>query len=125
MGYRDKPYGVSSRRAERLQALLKPGEQLRYVFRAQTNVTAGRLLMEFLGRGANFTGHVDVVITDRAILFLDQTPLVDDPRVLADLPLQPTFGPVTGHGWIHIDGQPVYAVGGWKVIERAEAALRT
>ncbi|MEA2826483.1 MAG: hypothetical protein QOG43_922 [Actinomycetota bacterium] len=123
-----RPLGVSARTADRLQDLLQPGETLRYAFRAETKMNWKTLLLSMLARGAgNLTGGVLVVVTDRALLLADEVPQIvgEHDRVLhAELPLPYTFGPVSGSGWIHIDGQPVFVPGGRKVIEQAEAALR-
>ena len=123
-----QPLGVSPRTAERLQDLLQPGEVLRFAFRAETKMNWKTLGLSMLARGAgNLTGGVLVVITDRALLLADEVPQVlrEHDRVLhAEHPLPSTFGPVSGSGWIHIDGRPVFVPGGRKVIEQAEAALR-
>jgi len=122
------PLGVPRLEAERIQKWLEPGEKLRYVFEAETKVNLGRLLLSMaLKGGANVTGRIYVVITDRAVLLTDvyQELWGGDRRLFAELPLPSSFGPVSGQGWIVLDGRAMSVVGGRKVIERAEAALRS
>ncbi len=71
-------------------------------------------------------GNVYVVITDRAILLADMEEVIflEDRRLYADLPLPSTLGPVSGRGWIVLNGTPVFVPGGQAVIDKAEAALR-
>lgn len=123
------PLGVTRLEAERLQQMLEPGEQLRFVFEADTKLNSGRFLADmFLKGAANVTGRIWVVITDRSVLLVDiweQLFGEKGDRVLyADLPLPPTFGPVSGRGWIVLNRQPMCVLGGRKVLERAEAALK-
>lgn len=122
------PVGVSQHTAERIQRLLEPGEQLRFVFEAQTKRTSGRLVLHgvlSLRGNPRILGNVYVVITDRAVLLtdMDEVIFLEDRRLFADLPLPSTLGPVTGRGWIVLNGRSIFVPGGKAVIERAEAAL--
>lgn len=122
------PFGVTPRVAEQLQELLEPGDKLRFVFEAETKRNIGRRLLYVLCKASlNTLGQIYVVITDRSVLLVDREELLllGGRVVYADLPLPPTFGPVTGRGWIVLDGKPIYVVGGRPVIQRAEAALNT
>lgn len=119
--------GVLPAVAVTIQKWLEPGEKLRYVFEAETKANLGRLLLSMAFRdGLNVTGRIYVVITDRAVLLTDiyQELWGGDRLLFAELPLPSSFGPVSGRGWIVLDGRAMSVVGGRKVIERAEAALR-
>ena len=120
-------FGVNPRVAEELQELLEPGDKLRFVFEAETKRNIGRRLLYALFKGSlNTLGQIYVVITDHSVLLADREELLLGGRVVyADLPLPTTFGPVSGRGWIVLDGNPVYVVGGRAVIDRAEAALKS
>jgi hypothetical protein len=121
------PFGVTPRVAEQLQELLEPGDKLRFVFEAETKRNIGRRLLYVLFKASlNTLGQIYVVITDRSVLLTDREELLLGGRVVyADLPLPLTLGPVSGRGWIVLDGKPIYVVGGRAVIERAEAALKS
>ena len=120
------PLGVDAQTAEELGRLLHPGEQLRFVFAAETKRNWWRLLLFLLGKGiANTTGEVYVSVTDGAVLITDRDEWVPGQRiVLADLPLPPTFGPVENERWIVLNGTRTFVPGGHEVLERAEAALK-
>jgi hypothetical protein len=127
-----RPLGVSPPVAEKLRRLLEPGEELRFVMLAETKRTLPRLVANAAAIAVirstprGLLGRILVLITDRAVLFVDrerEVPMGD--RVLfAELPLPTTFGPVDGAGWIVLGGQPMFVPGGRRTIERAEAALR-
>jgi len=122
------PLGVPPVEAEKLQRMLHPGEQLRYVLQAETKLNWRTFALFMLSRGMNTTGRVYILITDRSLLLVDLEEQYfgekGDRLLYAELPLPPTFGPVTGDGWIVLDRKPVKVIGGRKVIEKAEAALR-
>jgi hypothetical protein len=122
------PVGVSQYTAERIQRLLEPDEQLRFVFEAQTKRTRGRLVLHgvlSLKGNPRILGNIYVVITDRAVLLVDMEEVIflEDRRLYADLPIPSTLGPVTGRGWIVLNRKSIFVPGGKAVIEKAEAAL--
>jgi hypothetical protein len=122
------PFDVTTRVAEQLQELLEPGDRLRFVFEAEMKRNFGRRLLYVLSKASlNTLGQIFVVITDRSVLLVDREELLflGGRVVYADLPLPRSFGPVTGRGWIVLDGKPIYVVGGRPEIQRAEAALNT
>jgi hypothetical protein len=123
------PLGVTRQEAQRLQGMLEPGEQLHYAFEVETKLNWRTFSLYVLSKGAvNTTGRVLVLITDRSLLLVDVVEQYfgekGDRLLYADLPLPPTFGPVSGGAWIVLDRKPVRVTGGRTVVEKAEAALR-
>lgn len=82
--------------------------------------------MLWLKGNPRILGDIYVVITDRAVLLveMDEVIFLEDRRLYADLPPPSTLGPVTGRGWIVLNGRSIFVPGGKAVIEKAEAALR-
>lgn len=121
----DKSLGVTPQVADRLRLLLEPGEQLCFVFEAETNRTWYRLLLYVLLRGGfNVTGQILVVITDRALLLTDRGEWLRGRWIVhADLPLPSTLGPLSDRRRIVLDGKPMFVPGGTEVLARAQACL--
>jgi hypothetical protein len=107
--------------------LLQPDEQLRFAFPVGIKQGFRKALRYAIAERGSNDGNAFVVISDRSLLLVDkQEQLLDRDRLLyADLPLPRTLGPVTGYGTIVLDGRRVFVPGGRKIIERAEAALKT
>ncbi len=106
-----------------LRPYLDRHEQIQFTFVADAGLTWRTVVPRAMVRGGLNAGNVYVVLTDRSVLVVEKALPFYRERNIARLPRPSTFGPVTGAGWILLDGQPLLVVGGPATVADAEAVL--